>query len=209
MHDCLFRNRDTAEWIAYGDFDEYMVVPFAASLSLSAFLSRYASQRPWVSYGSYIFARYCDGHSTPWGRVLGGKGERTQARRRLQERSAEGQVRESGGGGRQGQGSGNSDQAGGELGGGHAAGAQPDMVQGLGRQNGTREVELRIDAVGAGAGSVEGGEKRFAVELMVLRQRDPYCVRSKRNPNPDLCLSVAGRRKFIVNPRKVRSHLCS
>jgi len=65
---------------------------------------------------------------------------------------------------------------------------------------------------GGGEGGTEGSVCRG--RWMVLRQRFPYCVRSKRNPDPALCLNVAGRRKFIVNPRLVslachRASLCS
>lgn len=53
QHDCLFRNRETARWVAFGDLDEYLVVPPPASLP--SILTRH-QDAAYISHGAYRYS---------------------------------------------------------------------------------------------------------------------------------------------------------
>lgn len=71
QYDCLFRNRETADWVAYGDFDEYMVDSFPRPRTLRGFL---CEQTGWgvafLSYGNFEFTRDCN-QTDLWNPSLG------------------------------------------------------------------------------------------------------------------------------------------
>ncbi|CAI5459255.1 unnamed protein product [Closterium sp. Yama58-4] len=115
MHDCMYRMRTQAEWIAFHDLDEYLVVPPPATLP--TFLHRFESL-PYITLGTYVFsAHICeeDGPEDVWGEE----------------------------------------------------------------------------------------EKRFAVERMLQRRKNPYCLRGEDDPK--VCIDYFGHRKIFVNPRKVEA----
>jgi hypothetical protein len=63
MHDCLFRNRASAAWVAFGDFDEYMLAAFKPPSSIRTFLHDQMLETPsppWISHGGHYFFEYCE-----------------------------------------------------------------------------------------------------------------------------------------------------
>jgi len=50
----------------------------------------------------------------------------------------------------------------------------------------------------------QGG--KYAVEMLVYRERDPFCDQEGKGKEKDrsLCTNYHGHRKMIQNPRKVR-----
>lgn len=71
QYDCLFRNRETADWVGFGDFDEYMVDHFPRPRTFRGFL---CEQTGWgvayLSYGNFEFARECN-ETNLWDPSLG------------------------------------------------------------------------------------------------------------------------------------------
>lgn len=60
MHDCVFRSRDTAAWVSFGDFDEYVVELFPPPVTLRGFLAQQLEElTPWLSYGLASFLPLC------------------------------------------------------------------------------------------------------------------------------------------------------
>ncbi|GJP51134.1 hypothetical protein CLOM_g10301, partial [Closterium sp. NIES-68] len=114
MHDCLYRMRQQADWVAFHDLDEYLAVPPPASVP--ALLERFASL-PYITLGMHVFsAHLCEeGPEDVWG----------------------------------------------------------------------------------------AEEKRFAVERMVQRRKQPYCLRGEDDPK--VCVDYYGHRKMFLNPRKVEA----
>lgn len=64
MHDCLYRTRETARWVAFHDFDEYLEVPPPSTLP--AILAENAD-KPFITHGCYNYnVDLCEGE-TAWG----------------------------------------------------------------------------------------------------------------------------------------------
>jgi hypothetical protein len=59
MHDCLYRNRETARWVAFHDFDEYLEVP--PPQTLPGILAENEG-KPYVTHGCYNYnVDMCEG----------------------------------------------------------------------------------------------------------------------------------------------------
>lgn len=53
MHDCLFRNRETARWVWYHDLDEYLEAP--PTSTVPGILRKYMFE-PYLTHGSYVYS---------------------------------------------------------------------------------------------------------------------------------------------------------
>ena len=49
----------------------------------------------------------------------------------------------------------------------------------------------------------EKGDSEAPLERMLWRSPAPECREKTKSPNPWLCIGPLGRRKYVVNPRKV------
>lgn len=63
MHHCLYQNRESAGWVAYGDLDEYLEAPFTPPQPIKSFLRDLQRRTPptaYVSHGCYHFYNVCE-----------------------------------------------------------------------------------------------------------------------------------------------------
>lgn len=68
MHDCLYRTRDLAQWVAFHDFDEY--VEAVTPLTVPGLLAKHAD-KAWLTHGCYAHDIDKCGDADVWDPALG------------------------------------------------------------------------------------------------------------------------------------------
>lgn len=189
MHDCLYRNRETASWVAYGDFDEYLEAVFTPPQTIRGFLR--SLQRQGQDEGQDQDGDRNHGQGRAGGaegqevgeKAQGLQGAEMQGLRVAESRSTALQERDT------------EDQPGGAP-----LQDQTDLPPAWVSHGCFFFLRLCASPLWAPR------QQRYAAELLLWRDPLPFCQRRGEAVGvpPESCPGSFGRRKDFVNPRLVR-----